>query len=265
MNPNWLKQTVDKPLYDNLLWGRPENKLQAGKVLVIGGNINSFAKTVNSYQLLISAGIGQVTILLPRPIFKVIGQISTDLIFCPSTDSGSFNSQSLDNFIDYTSSADGIFLSGELSNNSETLVVIEKLISRVTKPIILSDDSIDLALHLDDNLLNRNNMIYVGNLDKFQKLFSKLKSTDAITSNISLSDLVRVMQTFSQKNLVSLVTIHNDYVIVASRGQVSTTLIDKPENRDIFKLVHHCVCWIIQNPETKFQALSCSAITYQTI
>jgi NAD(P)H-hydrate repair Nnr-like enzyme with NAD(P)H-hydrate dehydratase domain len=265
MNPYWLKQTVDKPLYDNLLWSRPENKLQAGKIVVIGGNINSFAKTVNSYQLLISAGVGQVTILLPKPIFKVIGQISTDLIFCPSTDSGSFSSQSLDNFIDYTSSADGIFLSGELSNNSETLILIEKLINRVNKPIILSDDSIDLALHFDNSLLNRNNMIYVGNLDKFQKIFSKLNSTDAITSNISLSDLVRVMKNFSQKNLVSLVTIYNDYVVVASQGQVSTTLINKPIDRDIFKLVHHCVCWIIQNPETKFQALSCSAITYQTI
>jgi len=265
MNPNWLKQTVANPLYDNLLWSRPENKLHSGKVVVIGGNSHSFAKTVNSYQLLIKAGLGQVTVMLPKPISKIIGHISSDLIFCPSTDSGSFSSQSLDNFLDYSDFSDGIFLSGELSNNSETLIVIEKLIERITKSIILSDDSIDLALQLNEHILSRDNMIYVGDLGKIQKLLTKFKSTNAITSSISLSDLVRLTQIFSSKTPISLVTIHDGYVVVAKNGQVSTTQIDKHEFVDITKLVHHCVCWVIQYPEDKFKALSCAAISYQTI
>src|SRR5665213_2235317 len=158
MSPNWLKQTVKEPLYDSLLWSRPENKQYAGKVVVIGGNLHGFAKTVNSYQLLLNAGVGQVTVLLPKPIQKIIGHISPDLIFCPSTDSGSFGSESLDSLLEYSSSADGVFLSGELSSNSETLIVLEKLVGHTLKPMIITDDSIDLIMHLDISLVNRSNI-----------------------------------------------------------------------------------------------------------
>jgi hypothetical protein len=265
MNPNWLKQTVEKPLFDSLLWSRPENKQYAGKVTVIGGNLHGFAKTVNSYQLLLDAGLGQVTVLLPKPIQKIIGHISTDLVFCPSTDPGSFGSESLDSLLDYSSTADGIFLSGELSSNSETLIVFEKLISHLTKSVIVTDDSIDLILNLDISLVNRQNMIYVGSLDKIQKLATKLRSPSPITSTIVLSNLVEIVQKISSENKINLATIHDDYVIVSSNGRVSTTKIEEVKNKDVFRLVHHCIAWVIQNPEQKFEALSCAAITYQTI
>jgi len=265
MSPNWLKQTVKEPLYDSLLWSRPENKQYAGKVVVIGGNLHGFAKTVNSYQLLLDAGLGQVTVLLPKPIQKIIGHISPDLIFCPSTDSGSFGSESLDSLLEYSSSADGVFLSGELSSNSETLIVLEKLVGHTLKPMIITDDSIDLIMHLDISLVNRSNMIYVGTLDKIQKLATRLKSPDPITSSLALSNLVEILTKFSLENKISLATIHQGYAVVASGGRVSSTKIEAGSDQDIFKLVHYCVAWVIQNPDSKFEALSCAAITYQTI
>ena len=265
MNPNWLKQSVDKPLFDSLLWSRPENKQFAGKVAIIGGNLHGFAKTVNSYQLLLDAGLGQVTVLLPKPIQKIIGHISTDLVFCPSTDSGSFGSESLDSLLDYSAPSDGIFLSGELSSNSETLIVFEKLISRILQPIIITDDSIDLILHLDLSIANRQNMIYIGALDKIQKLATKLKYPVPITSSIVLSNLVEIVQKISAEYKISLATIHEGFVVVSSNGQVSTTKIEDSKNQDVFRLVHHCVAWVIQNPNLKFEALCCAAVTYQTI
>jgi hypothetical protein len=265
MSPNWLRQTIEKPLFDSLLWSRPENKQYAGKVVVIGGNLHGFAKTVNSYQLLLNAGLGQVTVLLPKSIQKIIGHISTDLVFCPSTESGSFGSESLDSLLEYSSAADGVFLSGELSSNSETLIVLEKLVSHFIKPTIVTDDSIDLLLHLDISLVNRANMVYVGTLDKIQKLATKLKSTDPITSSIALSNLVEIVQKISSENQLSLATIHQGYVLIASGGKVSTTKIESDKDRDFIKLVHPCVAWVIQNPENKFEALTCAAITYQTI
>jgi hypothetical protein len=265
MNPSWLKQTISLPLYENLLWSRPENKQYAGKVVVIGGNLHSFAKTVNSYQLLLKAGLGQVTVLLPKPIQKIIGNISTDLVFCPSTDSGSFGSESLDSLMDYSSLSNGVFLSGELSSNSETLIVFEKLISLVSKPVIVTDDSIDLLLHFDLSQVNRPNMIYVGGLDKIQKLAIKLKSSNPITSSLALSNLVEIVQKLSLDNKLSLVTIYQGYVVIANAGKVSTTKIEDENNEDIFKLVHYCVAWVIQNSGSVFEALNCAAINYQTI
>jgi hypothetical protein len=265
MNTNWLKQTVNSPLFEGLIWSRPETKQYAGKVVVIGGNLHSFSKTVNSYSLLLSAGLGQVTVLLPKPIQKIIGHISTDLVFCPSTDSGSFGSEALYDLVDYSSASDGVFLSGELSSNSETLIVFEKLVSLVSKIMIITDDSIDLILHIDVSLINRTNMIYVGSLDKIQKLATKLQSPDPITSSLALSNLVEILQKLTQDNKLSLATIHQGYVVIASSGDVSTTKIENSSDKDIFKLVHHTVAWTIQNPDAIFNALSCAAITYQTI
>ena len=108
MNDNWLKQTLKEPLFDNLLWSRPENKLHAGKVLVIGGNMHGFSKTVNSYQGLINAGIGQVTVLLPKSVKKILGHISSDVIYCPDTDTGSFGPESFADMLEYGNLNDGV-------------------------------------------------------------------------------------------------------------------------------------------------------------
>ena len=39
----WHKQTAENPLYEDVLWARPENKHGAGKLLVVGGNLHGFA------------------------------------------------------------------------------------------------------------------------------------------------------------------------------------------------------------------------------
>jgi len=223
-----------------------------------------FQKTVNSYGKLLGAGVGQVTVLLPKAVQKIIGHISSDVIYCPSTDSGSFSSEALAEMLDLSTSADGIFLSGELSNNSQTLVTIEKLVSSVSSPIIVANDSFDLLLHYDANLIKKENFIYIGSLDKIQKLFSKLKSAKPITSNMALSNLVEVLVEFTLNNRLSIATRHLDFVIIAVGGKVVTTKIATDKDRSIDELVHHVVCWIVQNPSQKLEALSCAAVTYQS-
>lgn len=264
MNDNWLKQTVATPLFDKLLWSRPENKLHSGRVLVIGGSLGGFSKTVSSYSKLLSAGVGQVTVLLPKAVQKIIGHISSDVIYCPSTDSGSFSSESFAEMLDLSTSADGILLSGEFSNNSQTLVTIEKLVSSVASPIIVANDSFDLLLHYEENLIKKDNFVYVGSLERIQKLLTKLKSAKPITSNLALSNLVEVLKEFTVDNRLAIATTHLDYVIVAVDGKVVTTRIESGKDHTVDGLVHHVVCWVVQNPNQKLEALSCAAVTYQS-
>jgi hypothetical protein len=263
MNNYWLKQTTEAPLYENLLWSRPENKIHAGKVLVIGGNKNGFSKTVNSYQGLLNAGAGSITVLLPKTVKKVLGHISPDVIYCPDTDSGSFGPESYGDMVEYSSGIDGTFMPGELSNNSQTLVVIEKFISGTNKPLIASEDNLDLMLQLNNELLNRTNMIFIAQIDKLQKLLTKLKATQALTSNIALVNLVEVLHNFTSGKRLSIVTIHDGYVIVAKEGIVSSTKIDVLKDLTVFKLANYCTCWVAQNPDSIFEALSCAAVSFQ--
>ena len=264
MNDNWLKQTLKEPLFDNLLWSRPENKLHAGKVLVIGGNMHGFSKTVNSYQGLINAGIGQVTVLLPKSVKKILGHISSDVIYCPDTDTGSFGPESFADMLEYGNLNDGVFLPGELSNNSQTLVVIEKLVAQLNKPLIISEDSVELLLHYDETLINRENMTYVAGVDKLQKLLTKLKSPKPITSGMALVNLVEVLANFTTGKRLSIATIHQGYIVVAHEGRVATTKIELGVKTSIPELANHIVCWIIQNPKSVFEAINCAAISCQS-
>jgi NAD(P)H-hydrate repair Nnr-like enzyme with NAD(P)H-hydrate dehydratase domain len=259
---NWLKQTVSAPLFDNLLWSRPENRSLAGKVLVIGGNLHGFSKTVGSYQRLIKSGVGTVKVLLPKKVFKIIGQISEDVIFCPDTDSGSFGPESYGDMVEFSSLCDSIYFPGELTNNSQTLIVVEKFISSTTKSLIFSDDSIDLALNLSERTLARANTVFIGEFSRIQKLLIKMGTEKAITHDLGLTNLVEVLQDFSLKHELSIVTFHQQNIVIANKGIVCTTKLSS-KNEDISDLGSECVCWVSQNPNNIFQSLCCSAVTYQ--
>ena len=53
----WHKQS-DKPLFPELEWSRPENKQQAGKLLVIGGNKFGFVEPSEAFAAAEKAGVG---------------------------------------------------------------------------------------------------------------------------------------------------------------------------------------------------------------
>jgi NAD(P)H-hydrate repair Nnr-like enzyme with NAD(P)H-hydrate dehydratase domain len=57
-NTNWFKQRQTEPLFADLLWSRPENRLRAGKLLIIGGNKHLVAAPGNAYTAAEKAGIG---------------------------------------------------------------------------------------------------------------------------------------------------------------------------------------------------------------
>jgi NAD(P)H-hydrate repair Nnr-like enzyme with NAD(P)H-hydrate dehydratase domain len=92
-NTNWLKQVADKPLFPDLLWSRPENKRQAGKLLIVGGNLHGFAVPMAAYNAATAAGIGSARVILPEKLKKALGTSFTEAEFAPSTPSGSLSRQ----------------------------------------------------------------------------------------------------------------------------------------------------------------------------
>ena len=73
-NTFWHKQTPDQPLYPDLLWSRPQNKKQAGKLLVVGGNAHGFAAAGEAFAQATAAGIGTARVLLPDSLRKTVGR-----------------------------------------------------------------------------------------------------------------------------------------------------------------------------------------------
>ena len=71
----WHKQTADQPLFKDLLWSRPENRAQAGKLVIIGGNLHGISAPAEAYRQAEKAGAGSVRVLLPDSLKKTVGRM----------------------------------------------------------------------------------------------------------------------------------------------------------------------------------------------
>jgi hypothetical protein len=131
MTPDfWHKQTADKPLYPDMQWSRPENRLFAGKLLVIGGSVHGFAAAGEAYAQATKAGIGTARMYLPDALQKVLGRTFEAGEFGPATPSGSFSQRALAEALAMANWGDGTLLAGDLGRNSETAIFLEKFAAK---------------------------------------------------------------------------------------------------------------------------------------
>src|SRR5471032_3085314 len=108
MRDYWHKQAADKPLYPDLLWSRPENRAQAGKLLIVGGNAHGFAAAGEAYAEATKAGVGTARVLLPDSLQKTVGKVFEAGEYAPSTPSGSFAKRALAELLAMAEWADGV-------------------------------------------------------------------------------------------------------------------------------------------------------------
>src|SRR5581483_6453973 len=143
----WLKQVVNSPLFPDLLWSKPENKKQAGKLLIVGGTSGSFKNVNLAYNNALKAGIGVCRLYLPNSLSAVLAGASPDVSFGPSTQSGGFSRQALADLLDLSIWADGVLLAGDLGKNSETSILIESFIDKYSGILLLANDAIDICFN----------------------------------------------------------------------------------------------------------------------
>jgi len=169
----WLKQSPEKPLYGDLMWSRPENKLHAGKLLIIGGNLHGFASPAEAYEEAQKAGIGTARVILPNKLQKTVGKIFTAGEYAPSTPSGSFAVQALAELLDMAAWSDGVMLASNFGRNSETAILLEQFIEKYTGQLTLAGDSVDYFLSEPVRLLARPETTLILNFESASKTYCK--------------------------------------------------------------------------------------------
>jgi hypothetical protein len=262
MEDYWLKQTSSKPLFEDLIWSKPENKTHAGKLLIIGGSTNGFAHTVSCFSEAQKAGAGVVKVVIPESIKKIIGYANEDIIYGQATKSGGFSQEALGLFIETSEWSDAVLLSGELANNSETSILFEKFIEKYNDALIIAGDAFDFTNHFWSKLLKNNKVTFVLDFNRLQKLSMISGLTKPITSTTTLVNLVENLHEMTELTHANLIIEYSDFIIVASQGYVSTTKIENKNNLQI-KLAANAAIWYMQNINKTFEALSCAAITCQ--
>jgi ADP-dependent NAD(P)H-hydrate dehydratase / NAD(P)H-hydrate epimerase len=251
----WLRQT-DSPLFPELEWSRPETKLQAGKLLIIGGSATGFVEPSEAYMTAEKAGVGTIRMLLPDSLRQYVGKTFTAGSLAPTTPSGSFSKAALACFVDESAWADGVLLAGGIGRNSETAVLLENFLEKYDGQTTLVKDAADIFCQQPISILHRPETLFVVSMGQLRRLGSEARFPRAFTSEMGVVQLVDALHEFSKRFAFSLITRHQNYYIAAENGQVSTTKLTREQNIWRLHTAATASVWWLQNPGKTLEAIT---------
>lgn len=258
----WQKQSKDSPLFPDLLWSRPENKANSGKLLIIGGNAHSFAAVGVAYGEAVKAGIGSVRIVLPDALQKTVGKVLPEGEYAPSSASGSFGQNALAELLHMSQWADATLFAGDFGRNSETAILLEKFTGKYSGSLVITQDAIDYFTK-NASVLNRKDTVLVLSFAQLQKIAITAKYPIAFKYEMDFLHLVDALHNFTTQFKSSIVVKCGDNIFVANCGRVSATT--NKDNKDIgeiwrVKTAASATVWWLQNPTKPYEALTTSLI-----
>jgi len=257
----WLRQTPSKLLFPDMEWSRPENRQQAGKLLIAGGSAHGFAAPAEAYTRATKAGIGTARVLLPDAVQKIVGGILENGEFAPSTPaSGSFSQKALNDFLACGAWADAVLLAGDFGRNSETAILLEKFLTKFPLPITLTKDAVDYAISAPHTILGRESTLLVLSLAQLQRLGIAARAPKPIAFGMDLLHITEWLHEFTLAHRPFIIVKHLDTMFVAANGQVSTTRL--AANLPIWRVATAAAAsvWWLQNPSKPFEALTTSLV-----
>jgi hypothetical protein len=255
---DWQRQTKENLLFPELLWARPQNNRQAGKLLIIGGSQQNFSLVAETYTQAVKAGIGSTRVLLPQSLQKLIANFLPEAIFAPATSSGGFSSSSITELLEEALWADAVILAGNIGNNSETAIAIESFATKYDGPLIITGDSLELMMASAKAVLVRPNTTLVLQFSQLQHFLTAAAYKTAVTSSLDLLQIVNILHDFTEQYSANIVTGYAANMVIATGGKISTTKIPEAELNTV-ALAAFSAVWLIQNPKKPFEALSTAA------
>lgn len=224
----WKKQSPDTPLFSDIEWSKPEQRAQAGKLGIVGGNKLGFAGVAEAYMVASKTGTGQLRVLLPDVLKKTIPSTITDALFAPTNPSGSLSKDASPDMANISSWADGVLLIGDAGRSSETAILYEQFIQNYGGLLVVTRDAIDLVKNSSQTLVDRPNTLLIASFAQLQKLFQSVYYPKVLTFSMQLTNLVEALHKFTITYPVSIAVLHKDTFIIAHDGQVVTTPWDNP-------------------------------------
>lgn len=292
MNQTYWHKQGEKPLFPDLLWARPETKMAAGKLLVVGGHAQSFAAPAEAYAAAERAGAGTVRVMLPDSLQKTVGKLFPAAEFAPSNPSGGFATSALAELLDTSQWSDGVLLAGDLGRNSESLAMLENFVGKYTGRLTITKDIADYFCSQPQSLFSRTRRhserseespppsdsvgsrrsfagaqddqsmtLLVITMGQLQKLGASLKQPYAFTSDLGIMQLVELLHhfTLSFPNLC-IITRHQNLYVIAVKGTICTS--PAPQEKLVWRVMitASAATWWLQNPSKPFEALTTSTV-----
>jgi len=262
----WQKQD-HVALFQNLDWNFPEQKTDT--IAVIGGNSQNFRVPVRLSEYLTKFPFKNITSILPDALRPKFPDHLPNLIFTPSTESGSFAESPL--FEDSAASADFAIFAGDLTKNSITAITVSKALTKILSPdsnshgAIITRDAVDLLTPEIGSFLNSEQLFIIASMSQLQKIFRSVYYPKMIMLSQPLLPTIETLHKFTLSYATTILTFHEGQIIVASHGQISTTPIMNTTYNPISiwngELVAKVACFNLWNPGRPFESAT-SAILY---
>lgn len=257
MEPTFWYKQGNEPLFPDLEWNKPERRDHAGNICIIGGNVHNLGAPAKAYEVIKQSGPSAVNLVLPDKTKRLVGNALPDVLFLPSTASGEFAREGEGELLDQLAWADTVLLPGDTGRNSETTVLLADCLRTYNSRCVLTRDTFDSLISETDLLLNRERTTLILSFAQLQKLIKNHGSEQAIVFSIDLVKLVSFLKEFSSESAADIVTLHQNQLIVASGGKISTTKLrsDEPKHWRT-ELASLAACYQTWYPNQPFEALT---------
>jgi hypothetical protein len=258
--PYWQQQEPGKALFPDIEWNKPEQRSHAGKLGVVGGNKLGFVAVGDSYTAAQDSGVGQVRVLLPDVLKKAVPPVITDIVFAASNPSGSLSREALPELRALGSWADAMLLIGDAGRNSETAILYEDFVRNYVGSLTITRDAIDLLFNAPEAMVERDQTLLVVSFAQLQKIFTKVYYPKMLVFSMQLQQLVETLHKFTITYPVTIATFHQDQIVIASAGQVTTTPWDAPMSIWKGTVATHAAAYWIWSPAKPLEAVTASLV-----
>lgn len=261
MDTFWLKQEYSKPLFEDLLWSRPEQKSQAGKLLIVGGNMYAIAAPSEAFVIAKNQGIGEVKVIMPDKTRKMLGpKMPPDIELVASTPSGSFSTKAELPLRSYIAWADATLFAGDIGRNSETAILLETAASKISGLQIYTRDAADYFNASIQTIIDRPETLLVISLSQLQKFCQSLNWPTAITFDMGVGQLCTVLSELTSVHKCSFAIQYFSSIVVAVNGEVIVTKLLREPKTWRLKTATAASVWWLQNQTQPLKAIA-TAIT----
>jgi len=184
----------------------------------------------------------------------------TDAVFGSTNPSGSLARDAITEMRAIGQWASGILLIGDAGRNSETSIVYEDFIRDYAGPLTITRDAIDLVKNNSMSLVERPNTLIIASFAQLQKLFQAVYYPKVLTFSMQLTNLVEAIHKFTITYPISIVVLHNETILVASGGEVTSTPWANPMDIWRGKTATNAAVYWLWSPAKTLESVTASLI-----